>query len=122
MPVRTQRPCRAQGCRQLHRNGNGHCDAHAELAAEKSKAWATRKGSGRGGRPWRRLRDQILKRDGYLCKCDNCVALGRILEADEVDHIVALAQGGTDLPSNLRAINKHCHKAKTLIESRMRKK
>ena len=122
MPVRTQRPCRAQGCRQLHRNRNGYCDAHAQVAAEKAKAWATRKGSGRGGRPWRRKRDQVLERDGHLCQCDDCRKAGRIREATEVDHIVPLAQGGTDHPDNLAAINHDCHKTKTLRESKLGKK
>ncbi|WP_060495407.1 HNH endonuclease [Pseudomonas sp. GTC 16482] len=122
MPLRPQRPCRAQGCRSLHRNANGYCDSHAKVAAEQAKAWATRKGSGRGGRPWRRLRDRILKRDQYLCRCDDCTRLGRIREADEVDHIVALAHGGTDDDHNLRAINRDCHKAKTQRESKAIKK
>lgn len=32
MPLRPQRPCRASGCRSLHRNATGYCDAHADLA------------------------------------------------------------------------------------------
>lgn len=118
MPMRPQRPCRLQGCSALHRNANGYCDAHADIGAEKSKAWATRKGSGRGGRPWRRLREQILKRDQYLCQCDDCRAAERIRPAHEVDHIIPLSQGGTDSSSNLRAINHDCHKAKTQREAR----
>ncbi len=50
----------------------------------------------------------------------DCTRLGRIREADEVDHIVALAHGGTDDDSNLRAINHDCHKVKTQRESRGR--
>lgn len=68
-------------------------------------------GQGRGGRPWRRKRDQVLLRDQYLCQCEQCG--GKRLLADEVDHIVPLSRGGTDDLSNLRAINKDCHKAKT---------
>ena len=122
MPLRPQRPCRAQGCRALHRNANGYCDGHADLAAEQARAWATRKGSGRGGRPWRRKRERILKRDQYLCRCDDCAQLGRIREAHEVDHILALAHGGTDDDGNLRAINRDCHKAKTQREAKSIKK
>lgn len=122
MPLRPQRPCRAQACRALHRNASGYCDGHAEVAVEQAKAWATRKGSGRGGRPWRRLRDQVMKRDQYLCRCDECIRLARVREAHEVDHIVALAHGGTDEPANLRAINRDCHKAKSQRESKSIKK
>lgn len=74
-------------------------------------------GSGRGGRPWRRLREEILKRDDYLCQCEECRLLGRVRPGNEVDHIVPRSQGGTDDPSNLRAINDECHKVKTRRES-----
>jgi 5-methylcytosine-specific restriction protein A len=80
---------------------------------------ATRYGKGRGGRPWRRLRDAVLKRDGFLCQCEDCQK-GDVVPAlaNEVDHIVPLFQGGSDDPSNLRAINDVHHKAKTQAEAR----
>lgn len=74
-------------------------------------------GQGRGGRPWRRLRAQILERDGYLCQCLVCKRRPVPKVAHEVDHIKPLAEGGTDDPNNLQAINRDCHKAKTLAEA-----
>jgi 5-methylcytosine-specific restriction protein A len=74
-------------------------------------------GQGRGGRPWRRLRDEVLKRDRYMCRCEACRSCGLVTLADEVDHIVPLFEGGTDEPSNLRAINHDCHKLKTQAEA-----
>lgn len=74
-------------------------------------------GQGRGGRPWRRLRDAVLKRDRFLCQCHACRASNLVTLADEVDHIVPLAEGGTDDLSNLRAINHDCHKIKSQAES-----
>lgn len=74
-------------------------------------------GQGRGGRPWRRLRDAVLKRDRYLCQCEQCKAQKLVTLAEEVDHIVPLSQGGTDDLTNLRAINHQCHKAKTSREA-----
>ena len=73
------------------------------------------RGKGRGGRPWRTIRERILKRDGYMCQCDTC--RGVRLLADEVDHILPISQGGTDSDDNLRSINKNCHKLKTSQES-----
>lgn len=68
------------------------------------KAW----GNGRGGRPWRRKRERILKRDGYMCQCAECKGMKRV--ATEVDHIIPLSQGGTDDDSNLMAIAGYpCH-------------
>lgn len=69
-------------------------------------------GSGRGGRPWRRKRDAILLRDKYSCQ--QCGHIGTDLE---VDHIVNIAQGGTDDDSNLQSLCVPCHKAKTATES-----
>jgi 5-methylcytosine-specific restriction protein A len=72
-------------------------------------------GQGRGGRPWRRKRDQVMQRDKFMCQCERCQ--GKRLPAHEVDHIVPLSQGGTDDPKNLRAVNRECHKAKTAREA-----
>ena len=64
---------------------------------------------------WDRLRLQILKRDHHLCQA--CAAKGRVTPATEVDHQVPKAQGGTDEPSNLAAICRPCHLAKTAEEN-----
>ena len=69
-------------------------------------------GQGRGGRPWRRLRDQVLARDRYTCQI-----CGRVGGKLELDHIINLAQGGTDDPRNLQMLCQSCHQQKTLSES-----
>ncbi|WP_441005289.1 HNH endonuclease [Xanthomonas sp. WHRI 1810A] len=69
-------------------------------------------GSGRGGRPWRRKRAAILIRDEYTCQACSTVTLDL-----EVDHIINVAQGGTDDEANLQALCVPCHKAKTAEES-----
>lgn len=114
MPQRPLKPCAAPQCGALVR-GQRHCDKHAHL----SKPWATSRRSDKAlaGRPWRRLREQILERDSYLCKCDDCQNAGRARLAHEVDHIIPIARGGTDDPSNLRAINRDCHRMKTQAEA-----
>ncbi len=57
------------------------------------------------GRPWRRLRAQILTRDRYRCR-----ACGE--PAEHVDHVVPIARGGIDDPSNLEALCAACNLAK----------
>ena len=91
-------------------------------ATAERKAWARPDGGStteRGyGWTWQQLRERILKRDGHLCRCDDCQGGAlRLTVANEVDHIVPKAQGGTDDPGNLRAIGHDCHKAKTAKES-----
>lgn len=75
-----------------------------------------RYGQGRGGRPWRRKREAVMKRDQYLCQL--CKQKGRITEATEMDHIVNVAEGGTDDESNLQALCTPCHDAKSQAEAR----
>nr|WP_300312778.1 HNH endonuclease [Halomonas sp.] len=72
--------------------------------------------NGRGGRPWRRQRERILKRDKGLCQ--PCWRAGRVTPATEVDHIVNLASGGDGSDANLEAICEPCHQVKTLSEAR----
>lgn len=69
------------------------------------------------GAAWRRLRDEVLERDGYVCRCSECRALGRVLEAHEVDHVIPKALGGTDDLGNLQAINGDCHRRKSQAEA-----
>jgi 5-methylcytosine-specific restriction protein A len=75
------------------------------------------------GWDWQRLRLQILARDTYLCRCDECKGGElRLRVAHEVDHIVPKAHGGSDNPSNLRAVNRYCHRRITLEQQGKRPK
>lgn len=78
-------------------------------------AWSKESSHSRGyGARWQKLRLHILARDFYLCQCAECAKRQVPLPATEVDHILPKAQGGTDDESNLRAVNKDCHKRITL--------
>lgn len=48
--------------------------------------------------------------------CSRCEADGRVVLAEEVDHIKPLAVGGTDSDDNKQALCKACHQKKTTIE------
>ena len=65
---------------------------------------------------WTLLRTQVLKRDGYLCQCQECKTKGRLRPAYEVDHVIPKAKGGSDNMANLAAINRTCHQRKTMQE------
>ena len=78
-------------------------------------AWSKLSRHERGyGTAWDRLRDTILKRDGYLCQM--CKVAKRVTSANHVDHIKPKADGGTDDPDNLQALCKACHADKTAGE------
>lgn len=112
MPSKPPRPCRAPVCGNKTTASHGYCEEHEHL----HKPWATRKGSGRGGRPWRRKRDAVMRRDKGLCQ--PCLKNNRVTPASQVDHIIPKAEGGTDADSNLQAICKACHDVKTQAEAK----
>lgn len=80
------------------------------MIAERAKS-QSRWGSGRGGRPWRRLVEAVKRRDMYTCQM-----CGRVTEDGECDHIVPLSQGGADDLGNLQWLCKPCHRVKTAKE------
>src|SRR5690625_3570785 len=55
-----------------------------------------------------------MQRDRHLCQ--PCLSAGRYTQAEEVDHIVPVANEGTDDMENLQAICVECHQAKTATE------
>lgn len=62
---------------------------------------------------WQQQKDaqRILKL--HHRRCHWCSKPG----ADEVDHVIPLAEGGADTDANKRPIHKACHKAKTRAEA-----
>jgi 5-methylcytosine-specific restriction endonuclease McrA len=54
---------------------------------------------------WRRIREQIIKRDGC---CQMCGTEDRLT----VDHIVPRIHGGDDNPSNLQVLCSQCNSSK----------
>lgn len=69
-------------------------------------------GQGRGGRPWRRIVEQVRIRDEYTCK--HC---GIVTSSGEVDHIVPLSRGGDSRPESLQYLCVPCHAAKSKREA-----
>lgn len=114
------RPCREFGCPNTvkSRSQKGYCDDHASKRSNWTKR-PDRTGSTteRGyGHAWRKLRARILKRDDYLCV--SCRTVGKLVEATDVDHIIAKAHGGTDDDSNLQSLCAPCHREKTAMEGK----
>ncbi|EIL2908431.1 HNH endonuclease [Vibrio sp. Vb2110] len=113
MPPRTPRPCRHPHCAGLTLDKSGYCDKHRHTGWEVHQAGRSRHQRGYGS-DWDKLRTRILRRDKYLCQC--CLRGGRAVPARDVDHIIAKEHGGTDEDSNLEALCRPCHKAKTARE------
>ena len=92
----------------------------------KTSPSTTTRGRGRGGRPWRRTRALIFKRDQYRCRKhyeEHGKLVPLLLHSDDktkvgyVDHNIPLSQGGDDSERNLWLMCKECHDQKTQEES-----
>ncbi len=59
------------------------------------------------------LRAQVLMRAPL---CVHCETEGRVALADEVDHIIPIAKGGTDDTDNLQGLCHDHHARKTAVE------
>ncbi|WP_392552913.1 HNH endonuclease signature motif containing protein [Orbus wheelerorum] len=117
MPPRIPKACRKIGCAKTTTDTTGYCAEHTKTENTWSKYQNGKSRHQRGyGTAWDKLRGRILKRDKYLCQCEECKRFHFIKPATEVDHIIPKAHGGNDSLSNLRAINKECHKRKTARE------
>jgi len=74
----------------------------------KPNGWSKLSRHERGyGSSWDKVRLLVLKRDNGLCQCPRCH--GKLTPANEVHHIIAKADGGTDDMDNLQSINHDCH-------------
>ncbi|WP_443047854.1 HNH endonuclease [Streptomyces sp. H39-S7] len=108
---RAKQTCFRSGCPRIAIKA-GACTEHAIRRVDPRQPWSnTSKRNQARHAGWSRLRLQILRRDSYHCY------LCGSPKANEVDHIIPVALGGTDDPLNLAACCKTCHKAKSVRES-----
>ncbi|MFC4116470.1 HNH endonuclease [Nonomuraea zeae] len=104
------RICNQSGCHRIA-TYRGRCDQ--DQPKDTRKPWGRVSARNRT-RPsdWRRRRTLVLSRDGRRCYV--CRQLG----ANEVDHIVPVARGGTHDLTNLAAICASCHLKKSAEDRR----
>ncbi len=95
MTARAPSVCNVPGCPTLIPAGTSRCPEHGGNQ---------RTGSPRGStRAWRRLRRQVLTRDGYRCtRCGTRDGL-------EVHHRVPVTNGGEDTIANTITLCRDCH-------------
>jgi 5-methylcytosine-specific restriction protein A len=86
----------------------------------KRKAWTPTKASTKRvrGRAWQSVRSAWLAAHPLCahCKCDGVVFAGSDENPIEVDHIIGLAQGGTDDESNYQTLCRRHNTAKMVAD------
>jgi len=89
--------------------GKSRCKAHG------GGAWARVDPSAKKhyGGAWQNIRRRVLRERPYCQECGQ--------PAVDVDHIQAVADGGTDERGNLRSLCRACHKKHTASQNRARR-
>lgn len=108
MPYRSRRPCASYGCPESVAPPATRCPAHASAPVRVTRI---------AGRQLQALRRDLFRSQPL---CAECVRQGRVTLATERDHVVPLADGGRDEPSNTQGLCKPCHAAKSAREASQR--
>jgi 5-methylcytosine-specific restriction protein A len=113
MPYKPKKPCAYPGCRNL--TDGRYCEAHAKAEAKRyNREERDPDSNKRYGRSWKQLRAAFLAAHPL---CEMCSAEGRLTPAEEVHHIKALKNGGTNEAGNLMSLCKPCHSRITATEN-----
>ncbi len=110
MPMSAPKPCSQPGCGVLVRDGTSRCPKHKREAWAKSPTAAKRV----TGRRLQALRERLFT-DNPLCV--ECERQGRVTLATQRDHVISLAEGGTDEDDNVQGLCRACHDTKSRQES-----
>jgi 5-methylcytosine-specific restriction protein A len=109
MPWKLSGPCAQPGCPELAIRA-GRCAAHQSQAPQRQYDAQRASPSKRGyGREWQKIRASHLVRFPFCCVCG--------APATDVDHIIALVDGGTHDYGNLQSLCHAHHSAKTAREN-----
>ena len=96
--------------------GGSRCETHGGLKSSwsKYKSAHPERSSMYQSEHWRILRDRVLREEP---SCRRCGA-----PSTDVDHVIALADGGSWDRDNLQGLCRSCHRAKTGEDNRRRRK
>lgn len=116
MPRKIKKACRKQGCPATTTDKSGYCNVHIPTNAGWARHQKGLSDTKRGyGWTWRKLRVLVLERDNHLCR--HCLAEGRAVAGNQVDHIIPKSQGGNNDMTNLQTLCVQHHNKKTATES-----
>lgn len=107
MPRSPKRPCRMTGCPNFAEPGEVYCTKHKPEADHfYNRYQRDPDAKKRYGRAWKRIRDRHIHEHPL---CEECLKAGRTVPAEEVHHLLPLADGGTHVRSNLVSLCRSCH-------------
>ena len=110
MPYKSKHRCGYPGCPALVDAGTRFCSDHNTAATNPAVRKAD---TSHYDRRWQKIRAMYLAKNPL---CAECQKAGRLTPANEVHHIVAVNDGGSDHDDNLMGLCKSCHSRKTAKE------
>lgn len=112
MPRKPKKPCRYPGCPEL--TDALYCSAHQKLVTSQyNRHGRSPEMKKRYNGVWPAIRRRHMTAHPL---CEVCRREGRITAAQEVHHMIPLANGGTHDESNLMSLCKSCHSRITAKE------
>ena len=114
MPHKPKRLCVIPGC--LNETNHLYCKEHSSQANRRYNQY--RRGPESNKRydsRWRSIRDLYISKHPL---CQRCLEAGHYVPAEEVHHILPLADGGDNSDANLMSLCKSCHSSITLSAMR----
>lgn len=109
---RAAKICAYPGCGEVTRNH--FCEGHTPQAGGGDDRRGSSASRGYGSN-WRKLRRIKLNQDP-VCADPDGRHPGQVVAAMQVDHIIPLAQGGTNAMDNLQSLCYSCHSHKTATQ------
>lgn len=112
MPRKPRHPCGYPNCPEL--TETQYCPAHQKVMSSRYNRYGRSPDMKRRyNGAWPRISKRFIAAHPL---CEVCKREGRITAAEEVHHIIPLANGGTHNESNLMALCKECHSRITAKE------
>lgn len=110
MPVSPRHACPVYPCSNLVPTGQVFCEEHYQPRPRRGYDTNRPSAAKRGyDRAWYKMRGHFLKQNPVCEVCGD--------KATEVDHVIALAEGGPNDDSNFSALCHSCHSRKTVREN-----
>ena len=110
MPKKPKSTCSYPGCGRLI--DGRYCNEHRQTTERQYNRYIRDPNTNkRYGRAWKKFRARFLLQHPL---CEQCRSEGRLTAAEEVHHILPLANGGTNDENNLVALCKSCHSKITI--------
>jgi len=106
MPYKPKKPCKYPGCSKL--TDGKYCAEHAHLMYQRyNRQERDPEINARyQNDEWRSIRETYIISYPF---CEICKKHGKLVRAEEVHHIVPLAEGGSNAVSNLISLCHRCH-------------